>query len=541
MPQAFNQASQNQINYKQNNQIKQTLSSNEVEKIWQQAQQELKDQVSPAAYNTWVLANPLTKLEILDNNQAVGYISTPTAFHATNLKKFLYAQLKAAIENALQKKLNRLEFKVCDPAKIVAQKKVMNSKKPQSVQQAWSQAFNSTTSPFSQPSDQLHPPTDQAQTKTQTQAEQLSPSVNELFSQHNIQSAIKDRAIMAAKRAGLRLDYKFNTFAVSSSNEMAHAAATAVSKRPGQAYNPLFLYGGVGVGKTHLMQAVGHNILENNPSSKIIYCTGEEFTNEIVNAIKNKDAIKFKKKFRNTSVLMIDDIQFIAGKNTIQEEFFHTFNALTKQSAQIILTSDRPPHEITLLEDRLRSRFEAGLMIDIQQPSLELRTAIVLIKSRANQLNIPINLAQTIAQKVDSARKIEGIITLIRSEVELKQAEIDQDLIDSILAREKGKFQQQIKLKPQKVIKKVGEYFQVPQTIIKGRKRNKEYVKPRHIAMHLLKSELNISYVQIGRWFSNRDHTSVMHAKNKIDEELLENDELKKDYQSIKSSLIKLS
>jgi len=208
----------------------------------------------------------------------------------------------------------------------------------------------------------------------------------------------------------LRSDYTFADFAVSSINQLPYAAATAVAKNPGNAYNPLFLWGGVGVGKTHLMQAIGQEILKNHPQTKIIYCMGEEFTNEIINAIRSKTTDVFKRKYRSVKVLLIDDIQFIAGKTTVQEEFFHTFNTLQREGSQIVLTSDRPPEEIAKLEDRLRSRFEAGLIIDIPQPDFELRAAILLIKAKQRGIDLPMDITQTIAANIDSIRKIEGFL-----------------------------------------------------------------------------------------------------------------------------------
>ena len=513
----------------------QSLPQSEVNKIWERARKKLKHQLSPAAYNTWILANPLTTITIKDSSSAQGTISTPTAFHATNLKKNLYSQLKNAIEQELDKDVE-LNFKIQDPAEMLAQQK-SSSKSNGGRKGSFSSSFANIEKNGNSKAAQG---TDGPLTKN-APSNSMSPTVDDLFSEQNIQAAQQDQALTAARRAGLRLDYTFKSFAVSSSNEMAHAAATAVSKRPGQAYNPLFLYGGVGVGKTHLMHAVGHNFLQNQPNINLIYCTGEEFTNEIINAIKTKKAIKFKKKFRNTRILLIDDIQFIAGKNTVQEEFFHTFNALIQNSAQIILTSDRPPQEINPLEERLKSRFEAGLMVDIQQPSLELRTAIVLIKARANNISLPINLAEQIAQSVDSARKIEGIITSIRSAVELRNKTINEDLITSILAKEKNGSSQKIRLKPQKIINRVCDYYQLQPSVVKGKRRNKEFVKARHLAMFLLKTELDLSYVEIGRWFSNRDHTSVMHAKNKVEKLLEENSSIQEDFETIKRGLIKMS
>jgi chromosomal replication initiator protein len=488
----------------------------EVKRIWKLTCNDLKLKLSEASYTTWILTNPLVELKINDQNQAQGTISALTAFHATNLKKNLYNSIKKSLEKVTKKPTN-LQFKINYKSnKITEDNKSMQS-----------------------PREILK--------NNQKKTHHLQRSINNktinenssLFSQNTIQASLQDRAILSAKRIGLRINSTFKTFAVSTSNEMAHAAAIAVSKKPGMAYNPLFFYGGVGVGKTHLMHAIAHNILRGNPTTNIIYCTGEEFTNSIINAIQTKKTIQFKQKYRNTQVLLIDDIQFLAGKTAVQEEFFHTFNALIKNFSQIVLTSDKPPTEIQLLEDRLRSRFEAGLMIDIGQPSIELRTAIVLIKSQERGLQIPIDLAQMIADKIKSARKIEGIITSVHSEIALKGKEISANLIQSLIQRESETAQttQILRIKPSRVIKRVSKYYQLKPIQVKGRKRQKNIVKARHVAMYVLKKDCKLSYTEIGKWFSNRDHTSIMHAVKKIDEELNENPVIQEELTSIKLSL----
>ncbi|KUK79877.1 MAG: chromosomal replication initiation protein [Microgenomates bacterium 39_7] len=516
----------------------QTLSQEEVKLIWSQVKEELKLKISPAAFNTWVLLNPLTTIEVIDQTKARGTISSPSAFHATNLKKNLYSHLKTSIENVIKKKVE-LDIRVSDPASVLASQKQMFGS---SNKDNW--GWGGSKSGVTTANNESHSrqPTYSNGFYGNGSNKVGSPTVEELFSQSNIQSSSFDRTLSAVRQAGLKMDYQFESFAVSGSNEMAHAAATAVAKRPGEAYNPLFFYGGVGVGKTHLMQAIGHYILKQDPGLKVIYCTGEEFTNDIIDAIRNKKATTFKKKFRSAHTLLIDDIQFIGGKNAVQEEFFHTFNALTKLSSQIVLTSDRPPSEINLLEDRLKSRFEAGLMVDIQQPSAELKTAIVLIKAKSSGLSMPIKLAEQIASRVDGARKIEGVIATIRSEVELKKKEMDEELITSILEKEKNDSKdKRIKLRPQKVIKKVSSYYQINQTALKGKRRNKEIVEARHMAMFILKNDLEMSYVDIGKWFSNRDHTSVMHAKDKIEQLIKEDVSVQEDYHKIKGELVNIS
>ena len=481
--------------------------------VWNQYCTEMSVQVSSAVFNTWILSNPITDIVEYDVDVRIT-ITCPTAFHATNLQKNLHLQIKTTLEKVLDK-ICVISYEVGDP-QIHKKNLVQNTPVSTLPQQP---------DPFTQ----------------FTQSQSQSPRVEELFSQHTIQSAQEERFLLQARGVGLRTDYTFATFAVSTTNEMAHAAATAVSNRPGLSYNPLFLYGGVGVGKTHLMHAIANNILRANPMTKIIYCTGEEFTNDIVHAIQTKKATAFKDKFRSTNVFLIDDIQFIAGKNAVQEEFFHTFNALIKQQSQIVLTSDRPPHEITLLEDRLRSRFEAGLMIDIQQPSFELRTALVLVKAKAQQINMNIDLAKIIAAKVESARKIEGIITSIRSAIELQHRELNEDLLEELLQSEVEVKRARIKVAPAEIIKTVSNHYHVKQISVKGTSRLKNLVTARHIAMYLLKKELSLPLVEIGRWFTGRDHTSVLHAVKKIEKDLLFDEQLQQDVSALQTTLSAIS
>lgn len=517
------------------------LTTAQVQKIWKSVCAELQLQLSPAVYNTWIVSNPLTNILFLDETEALATITSPTAFHSTNLKKNLHLQIKHALDKQTGRNCN-IEYKIGDPSLAFD---MQQSSQPQ-------QGFESIKTNIQPPqqtveaSEQRSHQTGQQRSFNQQphfspQSQSVSPRVETLFSEQNISSAQTDRVGAISRKIGLRSDYTFETFAVSTTNEMAHAAATAVSNRPGSAYNPLFLYGGVGVGKTHLMHAIGNNILKNDTNKRIIYSTGEEFTNEIVHAIRNKKANEFKGKYRSADVLLIDDVQFIAGKNAVQEEFFHTFNALTKQLNQIVLTSDRPPHEMNLLEDRLRSRFEAGLMIDIGQPSFELRTAIFLVKSKAARIDIPIELAKTIASQVESARKIEGIITSIRSEVELKRREITPELVQEILRVEITDKRPTITVTPSEIIRTVANHYKLKQTAIKGSRRSKPLVTARHIAMYLLKEDLSLPLTEIGKWFSGRDHTSVLHAVNKIDKQLSINDEMQQDISALRMNLAAIS
>lgn len=497
------------------------LSEPEVKEIWQHLCNTLQLQVSSAVFSTWILSNPVTKIELVGDDKAICTITSPTAFHSTNFKKNLSPQLVTTLKEILGREVE-LTYVVGTPISSASSQNA-GFARPFSSQPVHQTARSTTAKTFSpDPSTQ-------------------SPRVEDLFSEHTLQSAALDRVEVTARQVGLRPDYTFETFAVSTTNEMAHAAATAVSQRPGVAYNPLFLYGGVGVGKTHLMHAIGHNILKTNPSTTILYCTGEEFTNEIVSAIQTKKALKFKEKYRKAQVLLIDDIQFIAGKTAVQEEFFHTFNALTQQAHQIVLTSDRPPHEINLLEDRLRSRFEAGLMIDIGQPSFELRTAILLIKSRAANITIPMDIAQLIASKVDSARRIEGFLKRLKSAVELQKKEVSESVVEEILKTEGQQLKQRLKVAPQDVIKAVANHYHVKQTALKGKRRVQSLVTARHVAMYLLKEELQLPLTEIGRWFSNRDHTTALHATRKIEEQIQTDGLLQRDVSALRMSLSAIS
>lgn len=513
----------------------QVYDSETVKQVWQMTKADLEASLSPAFFNTWIVPSPLTSIKIENDQKAIATISCMTAFHVTNLKSNLYSQIKIALEKYINKPLE-IEFIVTDLRQtnrkpISSQQSYPSEELKNNYQKINGQNFGESRKNLISNKSFLG----------ESQSSQ-SPTVEELFSQANINNNVFDRLKIRASQIGLRQDYTFESFAVSSSNEMAHAAATAVANNPGTSYNPLFLYGGVGVGKTHLIHAVAHHILKNDPETEIIYASGEQFTNEIVKAIKTHNTLQLKNKYRKTKLLLLDDVQFIAGKNSVQEEFFHTFNALTAINSQIIMTSDRPPQEISLLEDRLRSRFEAGLMIDIQQPTFELRTAILLLKAQANKLDVPIDLAQKIASQVDSARRIEGIIKKIRSAVELQNLSIDSSLIDKILQTEVRQNQQKIiKAKPQDIIKTVANHYRMKQSAVRGKRRSKELVKARHIAMYLLRNELQIPLEEIGQWFSGRDHSSVIHAVKKIEQDLIVDQNVQQDVSAMKMSLIAIS
>ncbi|MBU0579447.1 chromosomal replication initiator protein DnaA [Patescibacteria group bacterium] len=501
-------------------------SNSKVKEVWQIACAQLELELSNGVYNIWILPNPLTKVTI-SQGKAIAVINSPTGFYSTNVKNKFGAHLQRVLSGVIGKPVE-ISYQISSPA-------LNKSKQSQTTSDSRGGGNNNSSSP----SASLIGSTSLVRSHSPIGSNSAqSPRAEDLFSQASVESVEKNQSAVRAKNIGLRQDYSFETFAVSSSNEMAHAAASAVSKNPGEAYNPLFLYGGVGVGKTHLMQAIGRNILLHQPTAKVIYSTSEEFTNQIVNAIQTKSTIRFKERYRTADVLLLDDVQFIAGKDSVQEEFFHTFNALAKNNKQIVLTSDRPPHEILLLEGRLRSRLEAGLMIDIQQPSFELRTAILLIKSKAAGIPIEIEMAKMIASRVDSARKIGGILNSLKSEIELNGQELTPELIEHILITEVDQKRPQIKAQIQQVIKTVSNHYYLKQQVVKGKSRKKKITLARHIAMYVCKEDLGEPYAEIGRWFSGRDHSTVMHAYHKIQEMTAKDESLAQEISAIRMSLI---
>jgi len=320
--------------------------------------------------------------------------------------------------------------------------------------------------------------------------------------------------------ATLNPKYTFDSFVIGNSNRFAHAAALAVAESPARAYNPLFVYGGVGLGKTHLMHAIGHYILQNNPKAKICYVSSEKFTNELINSIKDDKNVEFRNKYRNVDVLLIDDVQFIAGKERTQEEFFHTFNELHESNKQIILSSDRPPKEIPTLEDRLRSRFEWGLISDIQPPDFETRIAILKKKADVENLNVPNEVMVYIATKIKSnIRELEGALIRIVAYSSLTNKEISVDLASEALKDIiSSKHAKQITIELIQDV--VSSYFNLRIEDFKSQRRTRNVAFPRQIAMYLCRKLTDMSLPKIGEEFGGRDHTTVIHAYEKVSENL---------------------
>lgn len=312
----------------------------------------------------------------------------------------------------------------------------------------------------------------------------------------------------------VRKDYTFQNFAVSASNQLAYVSATTVSKKVGESYNPLFIYGPVGVGKTHLMQAIANEVYQNYPNKKISYITSEEFTNEVVEAIRSNDTARMKKKFRNTELLIIDDIQFVAGKERVQEELFHTFNTLVDKNSQIVLSSDRHPSEIKNIEKRLSSRFAGGLAVDIGTPDFELRTAILLIKAKKYNHPISIELAKKIAEKTQDTRSLEGALLKIITIAQAEGSEATIEIAERVIGNKEEEF---VSHHPDDVINSICSFYKTKPTLIKGAKRDASLVKIRQITMYLLKNDYGLTFVEIGNVLGGRDHTTIMHGVRKIE------------------------
>ncbi|ELC8443308.1 chromosomal replication initiator protein DnaA [Clostridium perfringens] len=320
--------------------------------------------------------------------------------------------------------------------------------------------------------------------------------------------------------ATLNPKYTFQSFVIGNSNRFAHAASLAVAESPAKAYNPLFIYGGVGLGKTHLMHAIGHYILQENPKAKVVYVSSEKFTNELINAIKDDKNEEFRNKYRKVDVLLIDDIQFIAGKERTQEEFFHTFNALHEENKQIILSSDRPPKEIPTLEDRLRSRFEWGLIADIQAPDFETRMAILKKKADVEGLNVPNEVMVYIATKIKSnIRELEGALIRIIAYSSLTNRDVSVDLASEAL-KDIISNKESAPVTVKTIQESVANYYNLRIDDLKSQRRTRNIAYPRQIAMYLSRKLTDMSLPKIGEEFGGRDHTTVIHAYEKISENL---------------------
>ncbi len=458
--------------------------------IWQNALGELQVSLSRANFETW-----FRNTFIYDYKKGVFTIGVPSFFYEGFLKKHYLKEINKALQNQIDEPITSIKFKIANPSPeqviILEKNKVIH------------RAVDNSTENFIKKSGVI---------STQS----------------------------LPKNSTLNDSYKFENFVVGPSNQVAHAAALAVSKSPGQIYNPLYIYGDSGLGKTHLMQAIGHAFLEQNPDKNVLYVSSESFINDFINAVQSGSgkAKDFKDRYRNVDILLIDDIQFLAGKETTQEEFFHTFNHLHQNKKQVVLTSDRYPKDIKGLEGRLQTRFEAGMVADISQPDLETREAILRQKAKGQKKNVNDKVISYIAQNIQSSiRELEGALTKIIATCELTQKEINLDNASQILKGIIDKKKQAIT--PELIIREITKYFGLSIEDLLGKKRMKEIVMPRQITMYFLRHEVNMSFPDIGKQMGGKDHSTIMHGCKKIESELSQNEKLKEDISSIKEMLFK--
>jgi len=447
---------------------------NSLEKIWDEVLDIIKEDLNNVSFTTWF--KPIKPMKLVNNKV---YLQAP--------EEFLRNMITRRYNNLLQNSFNHIldgevEVKILIPGEDIEED------------------------------------------KKNTEPKKFKPEKKENKYNHSIKSFLNPK-------------YKFDTFIIGNSNRFAHAASLAVAESPSSAYNPLFLYGGVGLGKTHLMHAIGHYIISNNADAKILYVTSEKFTNDLINSIKDDKNDEFRNKYRKIDVLLVDDIQFIAGKERTQEEFFHTFNTLHSANKQIIISSDRPPKEIPTLEDRLRSRFEWGLTADIQAPDLETRIAILRKKAEQENYDVQDDVIEYIANNIQSnIRKLEGALIRLYAYSSLTNKSVDIDLAEEALKHLISEDKKEITIEDIKKV--IATYFNLTLDEINSKKKPQRISFPRQIAMYLSRKHTDHSLPKIGEEFGGRDHSTVLHAYNKI-EELLESDvDLQKKIDEIESEFI---
>lgn len=466
--------------------------------IWQAVLAEFELKVSKANFTTW-----FRNTGICEYDGSYVVICVPNDFTKSWLEKKYNSDIIKSLERITGKPIKKIEYRV------------------ENIKNIKDQEFVPNTSQSTPPSSSLPTPS-------------LSSSEEETF---KTPLYPEEKRPVITSQFGLQPKYTFSTFIVGKGNELAHAAAQAVAARPGEAYNPLFIYGGVGLGKTHLLQAIAHAMIEKNPKTKVLYVSSEKFTNEFVASVKEGRAKEFKDRYRNVDLLLIDDIQFIGGKEQTQEEFFHTFNELHQQGKQVVLSSDRPPKAIPALEDRLRSRFEWGMIADIAAPDLETRVAILQAKCQEKSFHIPPEVVQLIATTVQSnIRELEGALNKIIVFHQLKNMEATKESVKAML----NSFESQNMRKsvtPREVIATISRFYDISIDDILGKSREKKLSFPRQIIMYLLRTELQMSYPAIGGELGGRDHTTAIHAHTKIEEELRNDLKLKQDIELIKQQM----
>lgn len=467
--------------------------------IWQAVLAELELSISKANFVTWFKNTGIISFQ---NGQAL--LCAPNAFTKAWLEKKYHQQIVKSLERITGKAVKKLEYKIDNIKNYeLSATAPINETVP---------AGSSSPSPTPNYSPE---PTSVSQASVQIQPKQIN--TNGGYS--------------------LNPKYTFENFVVGKGSELAYAAAQAVTARPGEAYNPLFIYGGVGLGKTHLIQAVGNTLLKKNPNLNIMYVSAEKFSNDFISSIKEGAAKDFQNRYRHIDLLLIDDIQFIAGKDRTQESFFHTFNELHQQNKQVILTSDRPPKAIPALEDRLKSRFEWGMIADISAPDFETRTAILEKKCAEKNFPLSIKILEVIAVNVQSnIRELEGALNKIIVFHQLKNIPPTIESVKLLLSNVNSVSSRR-SLTPQQLVEVVGQFYAIDREEIVGKNREKKVAMPRQIIMYLMREELKMSYPAIGEELGGRDHTTAMHAHEKVTHEIENDLRLKQEIELLKQRL----
>ena len=453
--------------------------------LWEAVLGELELNLSKANFTTW-----FKNTFILDVHEQEITVAVPNAFTKAWLEKKYHKYITDALKNITEKQISKVNYIV--------------------------------------------------ETKEKNENTINSHITNSVEQEHNLAHTNQPNQAISngqTNKVGLNPKYTFANFVVGKGNELAHAACLAVAKKPGEVYNPLFIYGGVGLGKTHLMQAVGNYHLQDNSQKKVLYVTSEKFTNDFIQLVQQGEAKKFKEKYRSVDILLIDDIQFLAGKEQTQEEFFHTFNALHQENKQIIISSDRPPKAIPALEHRLISRFEWGMIVDVNAPDLETRIAIIRSKMTEKNLSLSDTIIKLVATTIqNNVRELEGILNKIIAYHQLNNSQPTEESIRNIISSLSANIKKS-HITPKKLIQMVAQYYDIEIDGLVGNSRKKELVVPRQIVMFLMREELDASYPNIGQELGGRDHTTAMHACNKISREIEEDEKISRDVEMIKQRL----
>jgi chromosomal replication initiator protein len=498
-------------------------------KIWNAALGTLQVQTSRQEFNTW-----LRRASLISVDNGVATIGTPSAFYREGLESRYSGPLRELLSSlvgfpvAVRVVIASPSFRA-DPAAIGRERGVELQDMSEYERAATLGVSRPNGEPFTPVNDYSNGHTVDAGGRTNG----------------NGHGGTYDRLPMqqlefgSAMRTGmLNARYTFDRFIVGPSNRLANAACMAVAEHPAAAYNPLFLYGGVGLGKTHLLHAIGNYALDRDPEINVLYVSSEKFTNDLINAIRRQQTEEFRVRYRNIDILLIDDIQFIAGKESTQEEFFHTFNTLHSSGKQIVISSDKPPKAILTLEERLRSRFEWGLIVDVQMPDLETRTAILRTKAEQMLTSIPAEVIDFLAHRIQSnIRELEGCLNRVVAYAQMTGAPVSVEVATAALS-ELLVTSRRKRVSSEAILRTVAEFYGVDLRAMQGRGRSRNIVVPRQVAMYLLREETESSLVDIGRLLGDRDHTTVMYGCEKITEELNTDSRLRQEVNTIREKLL---